>query len=285
MTKFLSIGTLALLLSAPSIAATGREAAQVGTADVQRLEESLNGVESDIRRLESRDASLAGRLGRELDELRDEVTYLKVKARRAERIERSELTALSDKVEALGRRAREGGRSPADPNEVPVGAEVDVRLQTRLSSATAAVEDRFEATTLVDLYQDERVLIPAGSVMRGVVSAVDRATRTDRKGSLTLSFDRLTVDGKEYPIRAIVADAIESQGIRGEAGRIGTGAGVGAIIGGILGGFKGALAGILIGGGGVVAATEGKDVELPAGTVLRVRFDQPVKIAPSDARR
>ena len=37
------------------------------------------------------------------------------------------------------------------------------------------------------------------------------------------------------------------------------------MIGGILGGVKGALAGILIGGGGTVVATEGKDVELPAG--------------------
>jgi hypothetical protein len=33
------------------------------------------------------------------------------------------------------------------------------------------------------------------------------------------------------------------------------------------------MAGILIGGGGTIAATEGKDVELPAGTVLRVRLD------------
>ena len=37
--------------------------------------------------------------------------------------------------------------------------------------------------------------------------------------------------------------------------------------------MKGALAGILIGGGGTIAATEGKDVELPPGTVLRVRLD------------
>jgi len=58
--------------------------------------------------------------------------------------------------------------------------------------------------------------------------------------------------------------------VRGEAGKIGAGAGVGAIIGGILGGVKGALAGILIGGGGTVAATTGKDVELQPGTVLRM---------------
>jgi hypothetical protein len=41
---------------------------------------------------------------------------------------------------------------------------------------------------------------------------------------------------------------------------------------------KGALAGILSGGGGTIAATEGTDVELPAGTVLRVRMDAPLNL-------
>ncbi|MBI4486201.1 MAG: hypothetical protein HY655_09345, partial [Acidobacteria bacterium] len=81
-----------------------------------------------------------------------------------------------------------------------------------------------------------------------------------------------------YPIRATVTQALESEGIMAEKERIGAGAGVGAIIGGILGGFKGALAGILIGAGGTIAATEGKDVELPPGTALRVRMDAPLVI-------
>ena len=36
---------------------------------------------------------------------------------------------------------------------VPGGQEIDVRLERELSSDTAQVEDRFEATTVVDLYQ------------------------------------------------------------------------------------------------------------------------------------
>jgi hypothetical protein len=155
---------------------------------------------------------------------------------------------------------------------------MDVRLQDTLNSGTSQVEDRFLATTLVDLQIDERTVIPAGSEMRGVVSAVNPAGRLDRKGSLTVTFDQLTVRGRTYPIRATVIEALESEGVRGEVGKIGTGAGIGAIIGGILGGVKGALAGILIGGGGVIAATEGKDVDLPAGTVLRVRLDSPPAI-------
>jgi hypothetical protein len=75
-----------------------------------------------------------------------------------------------------------------------------------------------------------------------------------------------------------VEQALESEGIKGEAGKIGAGAGVGAILGGILGGAKGALLGILIGGGGTIAATPGKDVTLPAGTILRVKLDQPIQV-------
>ena len=105
------------------------------------------------------------------------------------------------------------------------GQEIDVRLERELTSDSAQVEDRFDATTVVDMYEGNRVLIPAGSVMRGVVSSVDRASRTDRKGSLTVAFDQVTVRGRDYPMRGIVTQAIESEGIKGEVAKIGAGVG------------------------------------------------------------
>ena len=153
-----------------------------------------------------------------------------------------------------------------------------MRLQNSLNSGTAQVEDRFEATTLVDLTVNGRVVIPAGSLMRGVVTAVEPGTRTNRTAKMTVSFDQVTVNGRAYPMRGTVTEAIEGSGIKGEATRAGAGAGVGAIIGGILGGVKGAVLGAVIGGGGTIAATEGKEVELPQGTVLRVRVDAPLDI-------
>ena len=187
------------------------------------------------------------------------------------------------RAEASGIRADLRRSSPpdhhaAEQSGIPVGQEIDVRIQTELTSDTAQVEDRFEATTVVDLYQGDRVIIPAGSVMRGLVTSVNRASRTDRKGSLTVAFNQITVRGRNYPMRGTVTEAIESSGIKGEAGRIGAGSAVGAIIGGIIGGVKGALIGVLIGGGGTMVATEGKDVTLPAGTILRVRMDTPPEI-------
>src|SRR5262245_13816672 len=105
------------------------------------------------------------------------------------------------------------------PGTIPAGQELDVRLRGTLSSETATVEQRFETTTVVDLVQNGRVLVPAGSVVRGVVSDVDKAGRIDRDGSLTLSFDRLDVNGRERDIRGSATQIFESKGIREEGAR------------------------------------------------------------------
>jgi hypothetical protein len=284
---------------------------------VQRLQDNVYLADRDISQLRSRDATRATQLGTELDDLRDEVVYLKVKLRKERTLSRTEYADVRDRIEDLRARAR-GDVASAAPApspapspapapsttssattattstrsttangsvEVPVGTEIDVRLQNTLNSGTAQVEDRFEGTSLTDLNIDGRVVIPAGSIFRGVVTAVEPGTRTNRTSKMTVSFDQVTINGRSYPIRGTVTQAIEGEGIRGEAGRTAAGAGVGAIIGGILGGFKGALAGILIGGGGTIAATEGKEVDLPQGSVLRVRMDSAVQIDAAQTRR
>jgi hypothetical protein len=232
----------------------------------------------------------------ELKEIEDDLTYLRVKTRRGETVTARERRNLSERIDRFLTRINANNISTPTTNrgvyeptpranrtvrggQIPSGSEVDARLHTPLDSETAQVEDRVEATTMVDLYQGNDLLVPAGSTLEGYVSSVDRASRTDRKGELTIMFTRLKVNNRTYDVRAYPTQALESEGIKGEAERIGAGAGIGAIIGGILGGVKGAITGILIGGGGVIAATEGKDVELPAGTVLRVRFDTAVPLA------
>jgi hypothetical protein len=238
----------------------------------------------------------------EMNEIRDDLGYLRVKARRGEAVTRTDRQRLSDRVERfvtrinnnnnasnrdgydrnrVGDRQDRGDRGRIGSTravEIPSGTEVDVRLVTPLTSDTAQVEDRVEATTMVDLFSGNDLIVPAGSVITGWVTSVDRASRTDRQGKLTIEFNRVRINNRDYDTKAYVTQALESEGIKGEAGRIGAGSAVGAIIGGILGGVKGAVAGILIGGGGVIAATEGKDVHLPAGTVLRVRFDSAVPL-------
>ena len=311
---------VALTLGIYASPAFAQQSSSVTQADVQRLQDNVYLADRDISQLRGRDTARANQLVTELDDLRDEVVYLKVKLRKEQTLSRSEYADVRDRIDNLRSRARGdvASAAPATPApaapaatapaagasstaprssvpppatpaparttastgalEVPVGTEVDVRLQNSLNSGTSQVEDRFEGTTNADVMIDGRVAIPAGSLVRGVVTSVEPGTRTNRTAKMTVSFDQVTVNGRSYPIRGTVTQAIEGEGIRGEAGRTAAGAGVGAIIGGILGGFKGALAGILIGGGGTIAATEGKEVDLPQGSILRVRLDSPVQV-------
>ena len=277
-------------------AASASAQAQITADDIQRLQDGVYDAGLDVSRLRDRDARLAESLQRDLDELRDEVIYLKVKLRKESKVSRTEYADLRDRIdrlrsEARGEPARTSASRPSGPaipaipaindarisaTEIPVGTEFDVRLQSRLNSGTARVEDRFDTTTLVAYERNGRMLVPAGSVLRGVVNSVTPASRgVNRRGELTLVFDRFTIDGRTYSVRATVMQALQGEA---DTGRVAAGAGVGAIIGGILGGVRGALTGILIGGGGTVAATEGNEVDLAPGTLLRVRLDAPLDI-------
>lgn len=284
MLVLLALGTTSTLAAAPAALQNSAQTGPVSADEITKLEARVEGLRAEVDQLRERDTARARALLTELDDLRDEVVYLRVKSKR-ESVSRTEYNDVQSRVDAFERRlrrqpetVRESSTVSRRPGEIPVGQEIDVRLQTRLSSETAQVEDRFEATTLVDLREGERVLVPAGSTLRGVVMAVERAGRFDRRASLTLSFDLLRIGERSYPIRATVTEALETGGYREDVGKIGAGAAVGAVIGGILGGFKGAMAGILIGGGGTIAATEGKELVLDVGTALRVRFDEPVQV-------
>jgi hypothetical protein len=271
-----------LAAAAPALAQ-----ATVTAADLTRLETTAAEISHQVETLKNTDATLAADVSKELAELSDEVTYLRVKMRREGAVSRDEYASLRDRLETL--RVRADGRKvsaqpvlgdpePASFTTVPVGTEFDVRLQTSLNSGTAKVEQRFETTTLVDYSVNDTVVVPAGSIVRGFVSAVRPAGRIERRGSLTLSFDEIRVGNQSYRLRGSVTQAIDSK-MSEDLTRIGAGAAVGAILGGIFGGGRGALLGVLVGGGGTIAATEGADVDLPAGTILRVRLDQPLDLA------
>ena len=293
---------LALALIASLSGAVSAQTTATSSAEIQRLQDNVYEASRDVTQLRTRDSALASQLQGELDDARDEAVYFKVKLRKNERIDRNEYLELRDRIDAIRNRARGDiaasptrsspaarddrpasttGRADSTTYDIPVGTEFDVRLSNALSSATAQVEDRFEATTMVDLRQGNRVVVPAGSVMRGVISSVKKAGRIERTGSLTVAFDRLTVGTRSFPIRATVTDAIESQGIKGEAGKIGAGAGVGAVIGAILGGAKGAAIGATAGAGGGTAAVmagDRKEVTLAIGTPMTVSILSPVTV-------
>ena len=217
-------------------------------SDMATLERKLQDAQAAFARTEPTGVAL------ELKELQDELAYLRVKTRRGETVTQRERRDIGDRIDRLNTRIASGQTTGYDARntrnntgretvynggrdttansrrtrEIPSGTEVDVRLQTRLDSKEAMVEDRVEATTLVDLYQGSELLVPAGALLVGHVTAVEKATRLERKGSITVEFSRLTVNGRTHEVQATVTQALESGGLKDEVARIGAGAGVGA---------------------------------------------------------
>ena len=256
--------------------------APVTAADLTKLEATADDIAKRADGFRTSDPTLASEVVKRLGDLRDDITYLKVKLRRGESVSRDEYNLVRDKLETLKITAQPEkvmAQPVLEPIAVvvPVGTEMDVRLQTALNSGTAKVEQRFEATTILDVKVGNALAIPAGTVVRGFVSSVSPAGKLDRRGNLTLSFDEILLSKSPTRIRASIEQAIDGK-MGQDITRIGAGAGIGAIIGGIIGGGKGALVGVLVGSGGTMAATEGSDVSLPVGTILRIRLDEPLTV-------
>lgn len=262
--------------------------APVTAADVTRLETSADDTAKQIVTLRKTDVTLATELDKKLADLREDITYLKVKLRRDGGVTRTEYLDVRDRLDRLQVRAQ-GERVTAQPmlpggdgagrvvRRVPAGTELDVRVKTPMNTATAKTGDRFECVTLLDFRMGDEAVIPAGVAVHGFVSSVRGSGKIDHRGSLTLSFEEIVIGTVSMRLRASVEQALDGKALSGKSvddtTRLELGASAGAIIG-----VSATLVGVFVGSDGTITSTEGKDIDLPAGTILRIRLDQPVDV-------
>ena len=261
-------------------AALAAEAARIA-AEQKRLR-----LEGEARRLEAervaqarREAELAeaerARLAREAQVRADIAEQERVAQERVTAERRRAEQAQRAQAEAEEARRRQSER--ALRGSIPRGTQMTVRLTSRLRTDAVRVEDRFETVTTEDVVVDGRVVVPAGSIVRGIVASVQQATQGNRNAKLDLRFDLLTVGSDSFPIRARMTKVLSSSGMRNDAVKAGVGAAAGAVIGAILGGGKGAAIGAGVGGGGTFAVSDGSEIDLAPGSTLRVSFDSPIE--------
>jgi hypothetical protein len=258
-------------------------------AEVNRLDDALSTVRDDNPRArEFRDRET---------KVREDLQWLRDEMLKHEQDETKGLAATSTEVESLRNEIRDlradiddsiggSGALPASDAapardadlDVPDGTLIQLRLEDPLSSKTARPEDRVVATVADPVYGDRRArpAIPAGTPVRGVVQDVQPAERPARGGRLDVTFNQLLLGDRAVRMDARVVD-MKQGGLNGR--RAGLGAVVGGVLGAVLDGAKGAVVGAILGGGGAVVASSGKDVELPAGTLLTVRLERPLRVA------
>lgn len=160
---------------------------------------------------------------------------------------------------------------PAPGVTVPAGTGVKVAVAAKISSETAQPGDTWTGTVQEPVVVGDRIAIPAGSQVTGVVSGVVPAAKGSR-AVLVLAVKSVEVNGKSRALSAGTDSIIAGSTRARNLGAIAGGAAAGALIGKAVGGSnKGALIGGLIGGAtatGAVAASKGYQAEVKEGAEM-----------------
>jgi len=163
---------------------------------------------------------------------------------------------------------------------LPAGSVILVRTTSPLQSASAQTGQTFETTVSETVGVDEYTVIPAGSRVRGVVSVARPATR-QQSGVIEVTFDRITLaDGTVLPItgKLTSTDSTERRQIEQDANArvvlVGGRGGIGAAIAGA--GSSRTTNNIFAALGSMLS--EGRDVDVPAGTPLAVELERAVAL-------
>jgi hypothetical protein len=163
------------------------------------------------------------------------------------------------------------GQTPAGPVTVNAGTRLMIRTQSSVQTGKSKTGDRFTATLEADLVVGGAVIAPRGSTVYGRVVEAFKARRVVGRAKLILELTDLMVNNQRYPL---VSDQFGYEGERaGTLKKIVVGAAGGGVIGGSDGAEKGAAV-----GAGVAMLTKGRQIEIPAQSILEFRTLQPVTI-------
>ena len=163
---------------------------------------------------------------------------------------------------------------------LPAGSVILLRTTTPLQSATAQTGQTFETKVDETIGVDDYSVIPADSRIRGRISVVKPATRS-QSGVIEVVFDRITfADGSSVPIsgKLTSTDSAERRQIKADPNAhvvlVGGRGGIGAAVAGA-GASKGAN-NILAALGALLS--EGQDVDIAAGAPLAVELERAVTL-------
>ncbi|CAN5443754.1 hypothetical protein BH11CYA1_BH11CYA1_10650 [soil metagenome] len=184
---------------------------------------------------------------------------------------------------------------PDDVRELAPGTSVDLFLSTEIEAGETVKGDEFFGKIGKDVLVDGQVVLPRGTVVHGVLIALEGPKRAGRNGYINTRFDYLiTPDGRKVPIEGN-STTRDSKG-KAAAKVVGRAVGytaIGGVVGTVIalrhGGMVAAAAShgsVLAGGaaiGGAAGLTiamlmKGKSVMLQPGTEMQVKLSEPLKL-------
>jgi hypothetical protein len=192
----------------------------------------------------------------------------------------------------------------AQTHEIQQGTQIRLVLLNGLSTSVARDGDPFTAVVAEPVYLGGQLILPAGAKVNGTVGSIVRPKRFGiirGQAAMNLIFHSLEIDRHETPVQisilAILDPSTTNNGkkrkdvkveegavlhqrrdIKGAATTVALGTAGGTVVGAVFSHVaRGTVIG-LIGGTAYVMVKKGKEVELPAQTVLLVRMDSTISV-------
>jgi type IV secretion system protein VirB10 len=195
------------------------------------------------------------------------------------------------------------GTSSTGKITIPAGTKVLLHLKSPINTKSARVGDDVYCETAFPVTQDNRMVIPARTFVKGKLMRVQRPGRVSGRAELQVHFttlifpDGYTVDlpgslentpGAENHSMSDKEGTVKANGQKGkDAGTVATTAGTGAAIGGLsTASVKGAAIGGGVGGAvglAKVLLTRGQEIRLETGTALEMVLQRPLTLDPAHA--
>lgn len=166
---------------------------------------------------------------------------------------------------------------------LPASTQLVIRTNENIDASQAEVGKTYSAEvarTIED--QNGIVLVPKGAPVALTIASVNNPTLGQTEAELALH--SITIHGRRY---LVSTNTVAQQGTGGlgknkkTAEMVGGGALLGTVIGAVAGGGKGAAIGAVLGGAGGAGAqvlTKGKQVKVPAESVLTFQLSQPIRL-------
>ena len=178
-------------------------------------------------------------------------------------------------------------RQKSPPKYVlPEDTVIRLRLNEKLSSKNAKVGDPFTSTVVTPVYVRGVEVVPAGSIVTGHVTHVERAGRKSQAGSINVTFKSVELpNGAHHPFNASLAasDSADNEGeVKGKSSkkRNAKFIGRGMVVGGIFNGATGVVTGGAIGAArGLIK--KGEEAEVKSGTEFDIMLNRAVTLGAS----
>jgi hypothetical protein len=173
---------------------------------------------------------------------------------------------------------------PADVS-IAAGTNLAIRINQHISVKNSHAGDRFDGEVVDPVMgENNRVVIPKGTPVGGVVVASHRRGHFKGSSILELRLTNLTLNGTRY--RLDTSDLTQTKKGKGKrsAAFIGGGTGLGMLVGGVASGGVGLLVGGLVGAGGGTALgglTGNRDIDIPAESIVRFKLADNLVVQPS----